>query len=212
MGEASETGAGEGEGEGAETPRRISMPVGVVLRRSPGATRWARWVWRVVAVLPGAGPADWRELRREGDVVDYHAATVDLTLHRTDTEAYLIALSMTPPSVYVVLHPALTPEPGAPEGFNWTVHTVTASAHAALDHHESGEELVEPAPAPDGLVGWIHAFVEAHRKDEPFIKRQRNRWSTEEVEDGIGDSRVRQAADVYRAPASIRAARKGLDS
>ena len=50
-----------------------AMPVGVVLRRTPGVTRWAKWAWTAVAVLPGAGPGNWRELRREGDAVEYHA-------------------------------------------------------------------------------------------------------------------------------------------
>ena len=59
---------------------RASMPVGIVVRRTPGVTRWAKWAWKVVAVLPGAGPANWRELRREGDAVEYHAATLTLDL------------------------------------------------------------------------------------------------------------------------------------
>ena len=88
------------------TERSISLPLGVVLRRQPGVTRWARWVWRAVAVLPGAGPADWRELRREGEAVEYHAATLTLELHRAETEAYRVALTNDPPCVYVVLREA----------------------------------------------------------------------------------------------------------
>ena len=49
----------------------IEIPLGVVIRKSPGVTRWAKWSWAAVAVLPGAGPAQWTELRREGDAVDY---------------------------------------------------------------------------------------------------------------------------------------------
>ena len=44
------------------------MPLGVVLRRTPGATRWVRHAWRAVAVLPGAGPADGRVLRDEAEL------------------------------------------------------------------------------------------------------------------------------------------------
>ena len=73
------------------------MPVGVVIRKQPGVTRWAKWVWRAVAVLPGAGPANWRELRREGEAVEYHAATCNLEVHRAEAEAYLVALSSDPP-------------------------------------------------------------------------------------------------------------------
>ena len=35
-----------------------AVPIGVVLRRTPGVTRWQKWAWKVTAVLPGAGPAE----------------------------------------------------------------------------------------------------------------------------------------------------------
>ncbi|MYA90169.1 MAG: DUF3305 domain-containing protein, partial [Boseongicola sp. SB0662_bin_57] len=81
------------------------MPLGVVLRRAPGVTRWKKWSWKAVAVLPGAGTANWREMRRQGDWVEYHAATVSLDLHGAETEAYRNALSDSRPSVFVVLRP-----------------------------------------------------------------------------------------------------------
>ena len=37
-----------------------TVPLGIVLRRAPGVTRWAKWVWTASAVMPGAGAADWR--------------------------------------------------------------------------------------------------------------------------------------------------------
>jgi len=64
-----------------------TFPLGIVLRRAPGVTRWADWTWTAAAVLPGAGPADWRELRREGAAVEYHAATLTLELHGAETDA-----------------------------------------------------------------------------------------------------------------------------
>ncbi|MCY4496290.1 MAG: DUF3305 domain-containing protein, partial [Rhodospirillaceae bacterium] len=73
-------------------PCEASVPLGIVIRKSPGVTRWARWTWKVVGVLPGAGAADWRELRRESDVVEYHAATVPMELWASDTEAYRTGL------------------------------------------------------------------------------------------------------------------------
>ncbi len=59
----------------------------------PGRTRWAKWVCRPVALLPGAPPADWRLLREEDGVTDFHAATLPLELHRRDVEAYKVSLS-----------------------------------------------------------------------------------------------------------------------
>jgi len=166
----------------ASTPRQISIPVGVVLRRSRGVTRWAKWHWKPSAVLPGAAPAHWQ-----------------LELHRKETEAYLTTLSMEPPSVYVVLRPAEDADhPHEVEPF-----AVTASAFEAQDYLDSGEETVEPVLAPPGLVAWIREFTEAHHVEEEFKKRKRRNWS-EQVEDGRGDERIRQDADVYRAPGAMK--------
>ena len=176
--------------------RSESLPIGVVVRRQPGVTRWAKWVWRPVAVLPGAPPADWRELRSEGGAVDYHAATLDLTVWRSDTEAYRVALANDPPSVYVVLRP------GTRAGRDWEVCAVTASPFEAQDYGDSGEDLVEPVPMPPALVAWLAAFVERHHVEQPFVKRKRDRVEVEAVEDGRGDPRIRQDSDVYRSPQS----------
>ena len=178
----------------------VSLPVGVVIRRSPGVTRWARWVWRAVAVLPGAGPAEWAELRREGDVVEYHAGTCDLELWRSDTEAYRVALTNDPPSVYVVLRKSEDPE--SPHELE--IVQVTASPYEAQDYCDTGEEIVEPVPMPPGLVAFIREFVERHHVDEEFVKRRRDRVRTDKVQDGIGDPRIRQTTDVYRSPTGRR--------
>ena len=79
---------------------------------------------------------------------------------------------------------------------------VTASPYEAQDYADTGEELVEKVPMPDGLVAWIRDFVEAHHEDEVFIKRKRDKKRIDQKEDGIGDARIRQTSDVYRAPAS----------
>jgi hypothetical protein len=181
-------------------PIHETMPLGVVVRRKPGVTRWARWTWQAVSVLPGAAEADWRELRREGEAVEYHAATVELTLWAAETEAYLTALSDTPPSVYVVLR-----ESGG--GAPFEVLLATASPFEAQDYADSGEDMVEKVAMPPGLAAWVQRFVREHHVHEPFVKRQRDRKRTDLVEDGKGDPRIRQTADVYRAPGSLRKAR-----
>ncbi len=79
------------------------MPLGIVIRRSPGVTPWAKWAWRAIAVLPGAAAADWAVLRAADGVCDFHAATLTLELHRADAEAYMQGLTASPPSVYVVM-------------------------------------------------------------------------------------------------------------
>lgn len=174
-----------------------TMPLGIVVRRTPGATRWARWSWQVAAVLPGAGPADWRELRREGEAVEYHAATVELELFRADAEAYLTGLTARAPAIAVVLRQELTGD--RPE-----VLLATASPYEAQDYQDGGDEIVELVPMPEGLVAWVRDFVEEFHQEEVFVKRRRDRKRIDLVEDGIGDARIPQAADVYRAPASVR--------
>lgn len=171
-------------------PTVISL--GVVIRRSPGATRWARWAWKVVAVLPGAGPADWKELRRDGDAVEYHAATVPLELWASDVEAYLTGLETRTPAVYVVLRES---EDGPRE-----VTLATASPFEAQDYMDSGEEVVEQVAMPRQLAEAVREFVRAHHREEPFVKRRRDKKRIDLVEDGKGDPRIRQASDVYRAP------------
>ncbi len=172
------------------------LPVGVVLQRRPGVTRWVKWVWSAVAVLPGAGPADWRTLRDEGDVTEYHAATLPLELFGSDTEAYREALSSTPPSVYVILRSDGSGDASAP----LEVAHVTASPYEAQDYTDSGEDQVEKVAMPAGLVAWIRDFVEAHHEDEVFVKRKRDRVRTDRKQDGLGDPRVEKPADIYASP------------
>lgn len=173
------------------------MPVGVVVRRLPGVTRWKKWAWRAVALLPGAGEAEWSVLRSEGGAVEYHAATLTMELHRTETEAYMIALSDRVPSAYVVMRDA--PERGVDLGLELLL--LTASAHEGLNYADSSEVIVEKVPLPPGLIAWIRDFIDLHHKDEVFYKRQRDETRVDLEEDGVGDPRIRQLTDVYRAPA-----------
>ena len=53
---------------------------------------------------------------------------------------------------------------------------------------------------PPGLVAWVRDFTDAHFHETPFIKRRRDKQRTDRSEPGIGDARIRQTADVYRAP------------
>ena len=176
-------------------PQSETMSVGVVIRRSPGVTRWAQWAWRATDVLPGAGDADWKLLRTEGEEALFHAATRTLSLYVTDTEAYVHELQTREPSVYVILRSA----PGR-EAAPFDVVMVTASPYEAQDYADSGEEVVEKVAMPAALLDWVTAFVSQHHTEEKFIKRRRDRAQTDGSQDGIGDPRIAQASDVYRAP------------
>jgi len=172
------------------------MPLGVVIRRTPGVTPWARWAWRVVAVLPGAADADWSLMREEGEACEFHAATLPLELHRADAEAYMQGLTANPPSIYVVMRPGPNARP--------EVTLVTASPFEAQDYADTGEDQVEKVEMPAGLVAWVRDFTLAHFKEEEFKKRRRDRQRVDLEEDGVGDARIPQLTDVYRAPAKAR--------
>lgn len=176
--------------------RSLTIPLGVVLRRVPGVTRWAKWSWRAVAVLPGAPEASWRELRREGESVEYHAATLPLELWRTDTEAYQTGLNVAEPSIYVIMR--ATEDPEAEHEFDLLL--VTASPYEAQDYTDSGEEIVERVPTPPALIAMIRDFIDTHHEDEVFVKRRRDKKRIDLAEDGKGDARIQQLSDVYRAP------------
>lgn len=175
---------------------RETMPVGIIVRKTPGVTRWAKWSWKVVALVPGATEATWREMRRDGDAVEYHAATMTLELFSSDTQSYRVALSSKTPSAYVVLRDNTDPEDDAP----WKVELITANAFEGQGYAESGDGLVELVPMPLPMIGWVRDFVNEHHSEEEFIKRKRDKKRVDLVEDGKGDPRIRQTSDVYRAP------------
>ncbi|WP_068114578.1 DUF3305 domain-containing protein [Tropicimonas marinistellae] len=170
------------------------MPLGVVVRRSPGVTRWASWNWTATSVLPGAASASWRELRRDGDTVEFHAATVPLELHGAETEAYLHGLTAAVPSIYVVLRET---------SGEWPIEVLlaTASPYEAQDYTDSGEEIVEKVPMTRGLTAWVREFVDMFHEDEVFVKRKRDKARIDLKDDGIGDPRIGKPADVYASPA-----------
>lgn len=176
-------------------PNSQSIPLGVVMRKTPGVTRWAKWAWRAVDVLPGAGPARWKVLRTEGQVTDYHAATVPLELFVSDTEAYVHELQARQPSIYVILSPDET-SPETP----WKLSLATASPYEAQDYCDSSEVLVEKVPMPEGMLAWVADFVNRHHEEEEFVKRKRKNMNVDGDQDGIGDPRIVQDSDVYRSP------------
>ncbi len=181
-------------------PATLTIPMGVVLRRRPGVTRWAKWAWTAVAVLPHAGPGGFRVLREDGDTTDFHAGTVPMDLHHTECDGYRTALMMNPPSVFAVLNKGAN----ASNEHGIAVHTVTASADLALDWQDSDEMIVEPVAMPEMLIGIIRDFCEAHFEEVPFVKRKRDEKRVDLVEDGIGDARIRQPSDVYRSPGALK--------
>ena len=129
--------------------------------------------------------------------MEYHAATLPLELWRTDTEAYLNCLSSRVPSIYVIMRDTEDPE----ARHDVEVFLATASPYEAQDYLDSGDEIVEKVPMPEGLVALIRDYCKRHHEEEEFIKRKRDKKRVDLVQNGVGDPRIRQLTDVYRAPA-----------
>jgi hypothetical protein len=145
------------------------MPVGVVVERRDSASRWIDAVWKPVSVFAGAPEiTEWRELRSGKGWTWYHAATVPLELHRTDSESYKYNLSTRSPSVFIVMEPAAGAIP-------WRVSLATASAYEGESYLTSDEAIVEAVPMPDEIAAWVEAFAEHHFSPEPFKKRKRDK-------------------------------------
>jgi hypothetical protein len=174
--------------------RRLTMPLGVVVERRELDNRWQRFAWKPVAVIPGAPPIEaWRELARGDRFVRWHAATLPLELHRTETGAYRVNLSGRSPAIYVVLRRVQPSEKTA--GNDMAPFLVTASPYEAEGYLE-GEDVVEATPMSEGLIAWLQAFVQRHHVDEPFVKRKRKPGKGGDgAAKDLASSRVRQRGE-----------------
>jgi hypothetical protein len=148
------------------------MLLGVVVERRKSSSPWQDWTWRPVSVIVGAPPlgAEWRELVRGQDWVQYHAANLPLELNRTDTGTYLLNLSQRPPRIYVVLRATAAPAPQP-----WRPLLITASPVEAEGYLAGGDEIVEGVTMPAPVIAWLQDYVARHHVEEPFVKRKRSR-------------------------------------
>ena len=165
-----------------------TIQIGVILERREIDHPWQDHSWSAVAVMPGAAALDeWRLLASDEGWAQYHAATLPLELHRSDTEAYRTNLADNPPRVYVVLR---EDEDDEDEDHELSPFLVTVSSYEAQDYLDSGEDIVDGVTMPDSVIAWVQAFIDAHHVDKPFIKRKRRRHEIDRV--GFGGPPRRQ--------------------
>lgn len=152
--------------------REVSIPLGVIVARKKLDNLWVEWSWKPIAVVPGAGPVErWNEIASGEGWTHFHAATVPLTLYRSESEAYNVNLNNVVPAIYVVLRKDEDDDAGHP----YFVHEATASPYDAQAYLDSDDDIVEAVPMPPGLVAWIKTFVDEHHVEEVFVKRKRTR-------------------------------------
>ena len=174
----------------------ISIPVGVVVARERIDHPWQEYIWRPVEVFLNAPEiGEWRELRRDEKTVYYHAATLPLELHRKETPAYKINLETGEPAVYAVLRH----DPSAASEVPVSVHIVTASPHDAQAYGEVDMETIHLIPMPEPLVELVGEFVAAHHVEEPFVKRQRQKYVAGEEEYRFGQEPIFELRERMRA-------------
>ncbi len=144
-----------------------TMKVGVVLECRRIGNPGQEYIWRPVAVIPGAPEvARPRLLMREGPIELYHAATLSIELFPSETEGYRHNLSQAQPCVYVVLRSKETA--GEPRPF-----LATMCPYRAQGYSEGGSDMVDGVPAPDAVLAWVTDYVAHHHVDVPFKKRGR---------------------------------------
>jgi hypothetical protein len=149
--------------------RRISFPVGVVVERRKGVTKWADHVWQAVSVFAGRAPQEgWHEMRSGDGWTQFCAGTYELELHRSYAEDYERNLASPRPSLYVVLTPARGDVP-------WRVHLVTASPSEGEVYTISDETNMSAVPIAPEIHALIAAFTDAHFKPRVFKKRRREK-------------------------------------
>lgn len=155
---------------------QISIPLGIVLERRKSKHPWGDWIWQPVSVIPGAGPVDdWVILQEGEDWTQYHMATLPLTLHRKEAEAFKLNIESDAPHLFIVLR-----ETDDPDSRPFEAHMVTASSYDAQDYMDTSEEITEKVPMPAAIFEWIRAFVNEHHQDEVFKKRKRDKINVEE--------------------------------
>ncbi|MCS6890465.1 MAG: DUF3305 domain-containing protein [Rhodovarius sp.] len=150
-----------------------SIPVGVLAERRPASNPWAEEVWSVRELLLDAPdlPA-WTLLRQEGGRALFYAGQAEIKLFRTETANLRENLAADPPRIWVVLRPTAEP-PGM------ALQLATADPGEAHLFADAGQYVLEALPMPEPIRAAIEAFVAAHHKEEPFLKRRRDRADPE---------------------------------
>jgi Protein of unknown function (DUF3305) len=185
-------------------PLTLTIPLGVTVARERIDNPWQDFIWRPVSVFLDAPPlTEWRLLEQRAGYDHYHAATLDLELHRKETPGYLENLAQGVPRVYVVLRPVADGSE-----MPMTVHLVTASPHDVEAYGHLGEEIIGHVAMPEALAELLEAFVDAHHVNDVFKKRKR-RPHLDEAEHQFGQEPIHVLRERMR---KARDAKSGSDA
>jgi hypothetical protein len=153
-------------------PADAVMPVSVVIERRAGSTQWQDFVWQPIGVVRRSPHARGAMLAEGDGWAHFHGGSLDLELHRGETEGYLTNLSQEPPVVFVVLRQN---EDAAAGEMDIEPFIVTACPYEAMGYTAGGDHVVEGVPMPPEVLAWVQEFVAHHHVDVPFQKRKNKR-------------------------------------
>ena len=146
-----------------------AMSIGIVLERHCSENPWLEYSWKSIAVIPGTtAMQNWREMGSGPGWVRFFGTTLELYLHKGETEGYRVNLSQAEPSIYIVLH---NPTEKLPKPV-----LVTACPFEAEDNDVSGDEQVDRVPMPVEILSFVGHFVEQHHTEQSFKKRKRKKY------------------------------------
>lgn len=155
---------------GGPKERSAVMQLGVVLERRRIRHPWQEWRWQAISVIAFAPEIEAPRLLiadEAAGMTAWHANTLPLEVHRSETASYKYNLSGEQPQVYVVLRPGDGPE------FPLWPWVLTVSPFEAEAYAAGGENRVDAVAMPEPVIAWLKAFVDRHHVDEPFYKRRR---------------------------------------
>ena len=194
----------------------LTIDIGVVVAREDVDHPWQDHIWRPVSVFLNAPKVSaWRELRRGEGFVHYHAATIEMELHRKETPGYRTNLQLEQPSVYVVLRSGELEDEDEDEDRDWPVevHMVSASPFDAEAYGDGGDEIIEAVPMPEQLIDLVQAFIDEHHVEEPFKKRKQKKHHRQEDyhfgQEPVVELRARMARAGKRDPTDTREGEQG---
>lgn len=143
----------------------------IVAKKALRANPWKDYVWLPHAVLPSApAVAAGTRLGRDEAAELIYAGAFDLCLERSATSHYRDNLVAARPSIWIALHES---------GQVFEIGSITADPYEGEALTEGIGITVEAVPMPDSLQAAVWAFVEAFHVERKFVKRKRDRATTE---------------------------------
>lgn len=150
------------------------ISVWVVAERRQSGNPWQSEQWTVAAVQSGRPQTEpWTELTRGRGWTRYFLGCTEIQLFRTETENYLFNIEGAFPAIYVILRR------GGANGVELLGATVDPGEIDA--HSDAGDDLIEALPLPPDIAARMRAFIAAHHKEQPFLKRRRDRADLERL-------------------------------